>query len=143
VRTAVGRPQRWSYVWRAGEVLSQVGTTKPIESEHGGVAKIGRYELIAEIASGGMATVNLARLSGVGGFQRNVAVKCLHPHLAKNTEFVEMFLDEARLAASIHHPNVVPIQEVGEGVAGYYLVMDYVEGDTFATLLSRAAVDGK
>lgn len=123
--------------------MSQVGTTKLIESEHGGVEKIGRYELIAEIASGGMATVYLARLSGVGGFQRNVAVKCLHPHLAKNTEFVEMFLDEARLAASIHHPNVVPIQEVGEGVAGYYLVMDYVEGDTFATLLSRAAVDGK
>jgi serine/threonine-protein kinase len=120
-----------------------VGTTKLIESEHGGVERIGRYELIAEIASGGMATVYLARLSGVGGFQRNVAVKCLHPHLAKNSEFVEMFLDEARLAASIHHPNVVPIQEVGEGAGGYYLVMDYVEGDTFATLLSRAAMEGK
>lgn len=120
-----------------------MGSTKLIESEQGGVQRIGRYELIAEIASGGMATVYLARLSGVGGFQRNVAVKCLHPHLARDHEFVQMFLDEARLAASIHHPNVVPILEVGEGEAGYFLVMDYVEGDTFATLLSRAALDGK
>lgn len=117
--------------------------TKLIENEQGGIRRIGRYELIAEIASGGMATVYLARLSGVGGFQRNVAIKCLHPHLANNDEFVEMFLDEARLAALIHHPNVVPIQEVGEGEAGYYLVMDYIEGDTFAALLSKAAVDGK
>ncbi len=120
-----------------------MANTKLIENEQGGVRRIGRYELIAEIASGGMATVFLARLSGVGGFQRSVAIKCLHPHLANNEEFVEMFLDEARLAALIHHPNVVPIQEVGEGEDGYYLVMDYVEGDTFAALLSKSAMDGK
>lgn len=74
---------------------------------------IDRYELVAEIASGGMATVFLARLTGVGGFQRLVAIKRLHPHLAGEKEFVDMFLDEARLAAGIHHPNVVPILEVG------------------------------
>lgn len=108
----------------------------------GGTPRIGRYDLIAEIASGGMATVYLGRLSGVGGFQRNVAIKCLHPHLAKNLEFVEMFLDEARLAALIHHPNVVSIHEVGEGEQGFYLVMDYVEGDTLATLLSRSSSRG-
>jgi serine/threonine-protein kinase len=120
-----------------------VAGTKLIESEHGGVERIGRYELIAEIASGGMATVYLARLSGVGGFQRNVALKRLHPHLAQDHEFIQMFLDEARLAASIHHPNVVPILDVDEDPGGHFLVMDYVEGDTFATLLSRAALDGK
>lgn len=108
----------------------------------GGTQRIGRYDLIAEIASGGMATVYLGRLSGVGGFQRNVAIKCLHPHLAKNLEFVEMFLDEARLAALIHHPNVVSIHEVGEAEQGFYLVMDYVEGDTLATLLSRSSSRG-
>ena len=75
--------------------------------------RLDRYELIGELASGGMATVFLARLSGVGGFQRLVAIKRLHPHLANEHEFVEMFLDEARLAARIHHPNVVPILEVG------------------------------
>lgn len=117
--------------------------TRVIETGHPGVHRIGRYDLVAEIASGGMATVYLARLSGAGGFQRNVAIKVLHPHLAYDREFVEMFLDEARLAAMIHHPNVVPIQEVGEGDHGYYLVMDYIEGDTFAALLSRSAAAGQ
>ncbi|MDB4939372.1 MAG: serine/threonine protein kinase [Labilithrix sp.] len=101
--------------------------------------RLDRFELIAELASGGMATVFLARLSGVAGFQRLVAIKRLHPHLAREPEFVEMFLDEARLAARIHHPNVVPIQEVGESDSGYYLVMDYIEGDTLARVLAKAA----
>ncbi len=107
-----------------------------------GRQRIDRYELVAEIASGGMATVFLARLSGVGGFQRFVAIKRLHPHLAGEQEFVEMFLDEARLAAGIHHPNVVPILEVGASERGYYLVMEYIEGDTLARLLARAATSG-
>ncbi len=89
-----------------------------------------------------MATVYLARLSGVAGFQRLVAIKRLHPHLAREREFVDMFLDEARLAARIHHPNVVPIQEIGQSDRGYYLVMDYIEGDTAARLFARAAQSG-
>ncbi|MFZ5890349.1 MAG: serine/threonine-protein kinase [Myxococcota bacterium] len=108
-----------------------------------GRQRVDRYELLGEIASGGMATVYLARLTGVGGFQRFVAMKRLHPHLANEKEFVEMFLDEARLAAGIHHPNVVPILEVGASPVGYYLVMEYVEGDTLARLLARAASRGK
>ncbi len=84
-----------------------------------------------------MATVYLARVSGVGGFQRFVAIKRLHPHLAREPEFIEMFLDEARLAARIHHPNVVSILEIGSTEQGYYIVMEYVEGDTLGRLLSR------
>ncbi len=105
----------------------------------GGRQRVDRYELMGEIASGGMATVYLARLTGMGGFQRFVAMKRLHPHLATEKEFVEMFLDEARIAARIHHPNVVPILEVGASPVGYYLVMEYVEGDTLARILARAA----
>jgi serine/threonine-protein kinase len=105
--------------------------------------RVDRYELIGEIASGGMATVFLARLTGVGGFRRFVAIKRLHPHLAGEKEFVEMFLDEARLAAGIHHPNVVSILEVSANPQGYYLVMEYVEGDTLARLLARAAQQGQ
>jgi serine/threonine-protein kinase len=86
--------------------------------------------------------VFLARLTGLGGFQRFVALKRLHPHLATEHEFVRMFLDEARLAAGIHHPNVVPILEVGAGKVGYYLVMEYIEGETLARLLARAASTG-
>lgn len=108
-----------------------------------GRQRVDRYELVGEIASGGMATVYLARLTGVGGFQRFVAMKRLHPHLANEKEFVEMFLDEARIAARIHHPNVVPILEVGASSVGYYLVMEYIEGDTLARLLARAATRGK
>ncbi len=108
-----------------------------------GRQRVDRYELIGEIASGGMATVYLARLTGVGGFQRFVAMKRLHPHLAGEAEFVEMFLDEARLAAGIHHPNVVPILEVHASPIGYYLVMEYIEGDTLARLLARSASKGQ
>ncbi|MEZ4442495.1 MAG: serine/threonine-protein kinase [Polyangiaceae bacterium] len=101
---------------------------------------LGRYQLVGEIASGGMASVFLARLAGVGGFQRLVAIKRLHPHLAAERDFVEMFLDEARLAASIHHRNVVPILEIGTSEAGYYLVMEYIEGVTLARLMTQATV---
>ena len=90
-----------------------------------------------------MATVFLARLSGAGGFQRFVAIKRLHPHLANDQEFVQMFLDEARLAARLHHPNVVPILEIGTSANGYYLVMEYVEGDTLARILARSAQSGR
>jgi serine/threonine-protein kinase len=89
-----------------------------------------------------MATVYLGRLSGAGGFQRFVGIKRLHPHLAREPEFIEMFLEEARLAARIHHPNVVPILEIGTSEQGYYIVMEYVEGDTLATLIARAAQRG-
>jgi serine/threonine protein kinase len=105
--------------------------------------RLGPYELIGELASGGMATVFLGRLTGVGGFQRLVAVKRLLPHLAGEAEFIEMFLDEARIAASIHHPHVVPILEIGQSDAGgYYLVMEFIEGDTLATLANRAHARG-
>lgn len=114
-----------------------------LESESGVGTRIDRYDLVAELASGGMATVFLARLSAVGGFQRTFAIKRLHPHLATNADFVNMFLDEARLAALIRHPNVVPILEVGQGGEGYYLVMEYIEGDTFASVLSKTSARGQ
>ncbi len=106
------------------------------------VERLDRFELIAELASGGMATVFLARLGGVAGFQRFVAIKRLHPHLASDRDFIQMFLDEARIAARLHHPHVVPIMEIGESEKGYYLVMEYIEGDTLARLMARSAQSG-
>ena len=104
--------------------------------------RIGRYEVVGEIASGGMATVYLALLAGGRGAQRFVALKVLHPHLAREPEFVAMFLDEARLASSIRDPHVVPIAEIGRTEDGFFLVMDYVEGDTLARFAARAATRG-
>src|SRR3954471_5824426 len=76
------------------------------------IKRVGRYVIFREIASGGMATVHLARLIGPVGFSRVVAVKHLHPHLASDPDFRSMFIDEARLAARIRHPNVLPILDV-------------------------------
>ena len=104
--------------------------------------RLDRYELITEIAAGGMATVYLARLQGTGGFQRLVAIKRLHPDLAGEPEFVEMFLEEARIAAQIHHAHAVPILEIGSSPRGYYLVMEYIEGVTLAQLAHRVAQAG-
>src|SRR5690606_36129592 len=106
--------------------------------------RLGRYEVITQLASGGMAAVYIARAQGVAGFERLVAIKVLHAHLAYEEEFISMFLDDARLAARIRHPNVVPPAgiNVGGGV-GYFLVMDYIVADHLGGLLGRAARAGK
>ena len=102
--------------------------------------KLGRYEMLAQLAAGGMATVYVARAQGVAGFERLVAIKVLHPHLAHDDEFISMFLDEARLAARIRHPNVVPTLDISDSQGdGYFLVMEYIEGDHLGALLREAA----
>lgn len=106
--------------------------------------QVGRYEILTQIAAGGMAAVYIARAKGVAGFERLVAIKVLHPHLAYEPEFVSMFLDEARLAARIRHPHVVPTLDISDsGTDGYFLVMEFVEGDHLGALLSCAAKQGK
>ncbi len=88
------------------------------------ICVLGRYALYEEIASGGMATVHFGRLaSDVEGFGRTVAIKRLHPQFAKDTAFAKMFLDEARLALRIRHPNVVPTVDVVSVDQEVYLVM--------------------
>jgi hypothetical protein len=105
--------------------------------------RFGRYEVITEIASGGMATVFLGRALGAAGFQRLVAVKCLHPHVAKDEDFVGMFMDEARLAARIRHPNVVPTLDLENGDDGLFLVMEFVDGEGLLGLLRGVFKDRK
>jgi serine/threonine-protein kinase len=96
---------------------------------------VGRYALYDPIAAGGMATVHYGRLRGPVGFARTVAVKRLHPELARNPEFVSMFLDEARLAARIRHPNVVQTLDVVAEDGELFVVMEYVQGESLARLL--------
>lgn len=86
-----------------------------------------------------MATVYLAHLGGLGGFRRLVAIKRLHPHLASETQFVSMFLDEARLVAEIRHPNVVPTLDISDTLQGLCLVMEYIDGAPLTKLLKHAA----
>lgn len=106
--------------------------------------QLGRYEILTQLASGGMASVYVARAQGVAGFERLVAIKVLHPHLAYEQEFISMFLDEARLAARIRHMNVVPTLDVSDSPGdGYFLVMEYIEGNHLGALLGRAAKKGE
>jgi serine/threonine protein kinase len=100
---------------------------------------IGRYELHGQIASGGMASVHLGRLVGPGGFGRTVAIKRLHAKYAKDPDFVAMFLDEARLAARVQHPNVVPTIDIITTDGELFLVMEHVQGESLSRLI-RAAI---
>jgi len=104
---------------------------------------LGRYCLYDEIAAGGMATVHFGRLLGPAGFSRTVAIKQLHPPYARDPEFVAMFLDEARLAARIRHPNVVSTIDVVARDGELFLVMEYIQGESFARLLRTAALAGE
>ena len=99
---------------------------------------IGRYEVILPIASGGMATVYLARQHGLAGFGRDVAVKLMHAHLDEEEHWRTEFIEEAKLAAAIRHPNVVEVVDVGQDAAGTYLVMSYIEGESLAGLTRSA-----
>jgi eukaryotic-like serine/threonine-protein kinase len=97
-----------------------------------------RYVLYDVLGSGGMAQVHLGRLAGAAGVSRIVAIKRLHPHLAGEADFVAMFVDEARLATRIHHPNVVATLDVVAAGGELFVVMDYVHGEALNGLL----VDG-
>ncbi|HEX8794324.1 MAG TPA: serine/threonine-protein kinase [Polyangiaceae bacterium] len=100
---------------------------------------VGRYAIYRRIATGGMAAVHLGRLTGHAGFARTVAIKRLHAHLAQDQEFVVMFMDEARIAARIQHPNVVSTTDVVSTGDELLLVMDYVHGESLSRLV-RASV---
>jgi len=90
--------------------------------------RFGKYTLVAKLATGGMAEIFLARLHGDGGFEKLVCIKRILPHLATDPQFVAMFLDEARVAARISHPNVCQVFELGECDGQYYIAMEYLEG---------------
>jgi serine/threonine-protein kinase len=104
---------------------------------------VGRYALYDQIASGGMATVYIGRLLGQVGFARTVAIKRLHPHLATDPQFVAMLIDEARLAARIRHPNVVSTLDVVATGGELFIVMDYVQGESFSRLMRTARARGE
>jgi eukaryotic-like serine/threonine-protein kinase len=104
--------------------------------ESPGVPKlIGRYVLYGAIASGGMATVHFGRLVGPAGFARPVAIKRLHAQFAREADFVKMFLDEARLASRVAHPNVVQTLDLVETEDEIFLVMEYVRGLSLSSLV--------
>lgn len=96
--------------------------------------KLGRYTLLLPVAQGGMARVWAARQVGMRGFQKVVAIKTIMPALAADEEFERMFLDEARIAAAVHHPNVCEIHDLGEVGDVLFLAMEWVDGVSLLAL---------
>ena len=104
--------------------------------------KLGRYELITRIGQGGMAEVQLALQRGPAGFEKLVVVKLIHENLASQKSFVDMLLDEARVAALVKHPNVVDIYDLGVADGRYFIAMEYLEGEPLLAVL-RAGREGQ
>ena len=104
--------------------------------------QLGRYQIGEEVAAGGMATVHLGRVLGPQGISRIVAIKRMHAHVARDPTARRMFLDEARLAYRIGHPNVVSTLDVVEHDDQILLVLEYVAGETLAKLLEALASAG-
>ena len=100
--------------------------------------RLGRYVLLGRLGYGGMAQIFLGRASGEGGFEKLVVVKRLHDHLVDDPQLIEMFLDEARIAAYLNHPNIVQTFDVGVQGNSYFLVMEYVEGQHLARVVRYA-----
>jgi serine/threonine protein kinase len=105
-------------------------------------ARIDRYEPLKRLAIGGMAEIFLAKQSGLEGFEKVVVLKRILPHLASDAEFVSMFLDEARIAAKLSHPNVVQIYDLGKADQTYYIAMEYVSGRNVQHMINKQQLLG-
>ncbi|HYH99563.1 protein kinase domain-containing protein [Hyalangium sp.] len=108
--------------------------TRPVTTPR----RFGNYVLIRKLAEGGMAEIYLAKQLGAEGFERDVVLKCMLDHLTQYREFVSMFLDEARLAARLHHPNIVQITDLGVADNRYYICMEYLAGDDLDAVIAAA-----
>ncbi len=113
------------------------GDTGSAASDDGayGTYFLGRYRVVDEIGVGGMASVHLARMDGAGGFQKWVAIKKIHPHLIEDEQFIHMFLDEARIAARISHPNVAQVFDLGVHENTYWIAMEYLHGEPLREIM--------
>lgn len=115
---------------------------EPAREPHWRDDTFGPYRLLDRVAVGGMAEVFKAKRSGVEGFEKTVAVKRILPHLSDNKEFVDMFVDEAKMVAGLAHPNIVHIFDLGRIERSYYIAMEFVHGRDLRTIQKRAREKG-
>ena len=99
--------------------------------------QLGRYQILKHLARGSVADVLLARATGLEGFARHVVIKRIRPDLAREERFVQSFLEEARIAATLHHQNIVQVYDIGEQDGTYYFAMEYVHGEDVRKLMLR------
>jgi len=106
-------------------------------------ATFGRYELIELLATGGMAHIFRARLSSAEGAAKELVIKRVLPHLVQNRDFIEMFIDEARISMPLNHGNIIQVYEFGQEGHNYFLAMEYLRGRNLETVLSRVDEKGE
>ena len=97
----------------------------------------GAFKLVRRIANGGMAAVYEAEQIGAAGFAKRVALKVIHPRLARQREWLQLFIDEAKLSANLVHGNIVQIYQLGEVDGKYFIAMEYIRGPTLRTMIDR------
>src|SRR3954468_13791247 len=105
--------------------------------------RLGRYRIVRRLAVGGMAEIFLARVEGMRGFEKLVVVKRLLPQYVHNQNLVRMFLDEARLMATLNHPNITQVHDVGEARGSYFFAMEYVHGEDLRRILRASSQKGE
>ncbi|MEO7668646.1 MAG: serine/threonine-protein kinase, partial [Polyangia bacterium] len=104
--------------------------------------RVGRFTITSHLASGGMAELFVARQEAVGGFEKDLVLKMLQERYAENPRVVEMFLDEARLAAKLNHQNIVHVYDVDEADGIRYIAMEYIHGETVTDIVRRSIARG-
>jgi hypothetical protein len=128
-----------------GERLPQAPGAAAVRTDETGEVgaghRLGNYEVLQRLAAGGMAEIFLARAVGVLGFDKLVVIKRVLPHLASRPDFVQMFLDEARIAATLTHANIVQTHEVGTHGKSYFMVMEYLAGEDARTIVRTVGKD--
>ncbi|KFE69356.1 hypothetical protein DB31_6331 [Hyalangium minutum] len=113
--------------------------TRPVTTPR----RFGNYVLLRKLAEGGMAEIFLAKQLGAEGFERDVVIKCMLDHFTQSRDFVSMFLDEARLAARLHHPNIVQISDLGVADNRYYICMEYLAGEDLDAVITASHARGE
>jgi eukaryotic-like serine/threonine-protein kinase len=124
--------------WKGG-----VGLVLSCRLSDGVAESFGKYQLLKKLATGGMAEVFLARQTGIEGFRRLMVVKRILPHLANEPEFVQMFLNEAKIAARLNHPNIAQIYDLGADAGTHYIAMEFIHGEDLGRVMRKAWSTGQ
>jgi hypothetical protein len=141
-------PPRWCSGWSARTAARATGSAscecarEPAAAHHARAAgrrRLGEYHLLKKIAQGGMGTIYLAKRLGVGGFEKTFVIKCMLDSLADDQEVQAMFIDEARLAARLAHPNIAQIYDFGVIDGTYYIADGAHPGEDLRAIITRCA----
>ena len=140
MRGAINRAEVFRYLvkpFKTAELLETVKSGVELAERARNSNPFGKYQLVRRLAAGGMAEVHLAKLTGMASFSKAVVIKMMLPDLASEAEFIEMFLDEARLVARLTHPNIAQVFEMGKTENRAFIAMEHIDGETLAALMHR------